>query len=71
MADLEDLKERVAESCRVLGSLDLTKAATGHVSTRVPGTDRVLIRARGPDADGRPGWRAAALWKYYQELTRA
>lgn len=48
MADLDELKERVAESCRVLGSLDLTKAATGHVSARIPGTDRVLIRARGP-----------------------
>lgn len=48
MADVDDLKERVAQACRVLGRLDLTKAATGHVSARVPGTDRVLIRARGP-----------------------
>ncbi len=34
--------------CRVLGALDLTKAATGHVSARIPGTDRALVRARGP-----------------------
>ena len=43
-----DLRERVAEACRVLARLDLTRGATGHVSARVPGTDRVLIRARGP-----------------------
>ena len=43
-----DLSERVAEACRVLARLDLTKAATGHVSARIPGTERALIRARGP-----------------------
>lgn len=48
MSESDDLRERVAEACRVLARLDLTKAATGHVSARVPGADRVLIRARGP-----------------------
>ncbi len=43
-----DIRRRVAEACRVLGRLDLTKAATGHVSARLPGTDHILIRARGP-----------------------
>ncbi len=43
-----DLRERVAEACRVLARLDLTKAATGHVSARVPGAERALVRARGP-----------------------
>lgn len=47
MVELDDLKGRVARACRVLGTLDLTKAATGHVSARVPGSERVLIRARG------------------------
>jgi ribulose-5-phosphate 4-epimerase/fuculose-1-phosphate aldolase len=47
VAELDNLKGRVARACRVLGTLDLTKAATGHVSARVPGTERVLIRARG------------------------
>jgi L-fuculose-phosphate aldolase len=47
VTELDDLKGRVARACRVLGTLDLTKAATGHVSARVPGTDRVVIRARG------------------------
>ena len=48
MSDIDDLRERVADACRVLGRLDLTKAATGHISARVPGTDRIVIRARGP-----------------------
>jgi ribulose-5-phosphate 4-epimerase/fuculose-1-phosphate aldolase len=52
MTDHEDLRERVAEACRVLARLDLTKAATGHVSARVPGQDKVLIRARGPNELG-------------------
>jgi ribulose-5-phosphate 4-epimerase/fuculose-1-phosphate aldolase len=47
LAELDELKGRVARACRVLGTLELTKAATGHVSARVPGSDRVLIRARG------------------------
>lgn len=47
MSEVDDLPTRVAEACRVLARLDLTKAATGHVSARVPGSDRVLIRARG------------------------
>lgn len=46
--DIYDLRERVAQACRVLGTLNLTKAATGHVSARLPGTNRVFIRARGP-----------------------
>jgi L-fuculose-phosphate aldolase len=52
MSEIDDLRERVAEACRVLARLDLTKAATGHVSARVPGRDRVLIRARGPSELG-------------------
>jgi ribulose-5-phosphate 4-epimerase/fuculose-1-phosphate aldolase len=52
MSEVKDLSERVAQACRVIGQLDLTKAATGHLSTRVPGTDRVLIRARGPGETG-------------------
>jgi ribulose-5-phosphate 4-epimerase/fuculose-1-phosphate aldolase len=52
MSEVSDLRARVAQSCRVLGRLDLTNAATGHVSARIPGKDRVLIRARGPDETG-------------------
>jgi 3,4-dihydroxyphthalate decarboxylase len=48
MSETDELRERVAQACRVLGKLDLAEAATGHISARVPGTDRILIRARGP-----------------------
>lgn len=43
-------RELVAKSCRILGNLELTKAATGHVSCRIG--DRILIRARGGDEVG-------------------
>ena len=46
------LRERVAVACRVLGTLDLTPGTLGHVSARVPGTERILIRARGPSEFG-------------------
>ena len=52
MNETDDLRERVAEACRVLARLELTKAATGHVSARIPGSDRILIRARGPSELG-------------------
>jgi ribulose-5-phosphate 4-epimerase/fuculose-1-phosphate aldolase len=48
----KDLRERVAAACRVLARLDLTSGGQGHVSARIPGTDRVLIRARGPNELG-------------------
>lgn len=48
MSEADDLRQRVAQACRVLGKLDLAEAATGHVSARIPGTDHILIRARGP-----------------------
>lgn len=50
--DEDTLRARLARACRVLGRLDLTRAATGHISARVPGTDRILIRARGPEELG-------------------
>lgn len=48
MSEIDDLRARVAQACRVLGALGLAKGATGHASARLPGTDRIFIRARGP-----------------------
>ena len=48
MSEIDELRARVAQACRVLGALGLAKGATGHASARLPGTDRVFIRARGP-----------------------
>lgn len=41
-----DLAERVAETCRVLGVLDATHGAFGHVSVRT-GPDSMLIKGKG------------------------
>ena len=46
--DVAELRERVALACRILGEMQLAKDATGHASARLPGTDRIFIRARGP-----------------------
>ena len=52
MSDHSQLRERVAQSCRVLGKLNLTKEPSGHVSARIPGEDRIFIKARGPEESG-------------------
>src|SRR5687767_1180195 len=48
MSELDDLKEEVARSCRIIGRLHLTREPNGHVSVRVPGSDLILMKARGP-----------------------
>lgn len=52
MNEIDELRARVAQACRVLGRLEITESAFGHVSARIPGTDRILIRARGPSELG-------------------
>jgi L-fuculose-phosphate aldolase len=52
MSDLSRTRELVAKSCRVLGKLNLTKEPSGHVSARIPGEERLLIKARGPEESG-------------------
>jgi 3,4-dihydroxyphthalate decarboxylase len=47
-----ELRHTVALACRVLAMQGLVKETTGHVSARVPGTERMLIRARGRDESG-------------------
>ena len=52
MNEIADIRKRVAQACRVIGLLDLTPGTLGHVSARLPGTDRIFIRARGPAESG-------------------
>lgn len=52
MSAIEELRSRVAQACRVLARLELTNGAMGHVSARVPGAERALIRARGAGETG-------------------
>ncbi len=49
---LHDLRARLAEACRILGYLGLASGNTGHLSVRVPDSDNLLIRARGPAESG-------------------
>jgi L-fuculose-phosphate aldolase len=49
---VQDLRARLADACRVLGVLGLAAGNTGHLSVRVPDSDNVLIRARGPAESG-------------------
>ena len=51
MDDLDGTRDLIAQSCRILGKLDLTKGGQGHVSQRVS-DDTILIRARGPGESG-------------------
>ena len=47
----EDLTERVALACRMLGKLNLTHGALGHVSVRIS-DETMLIKAKGPNEVG-------------------
>jgi ribulose-5-phosphate 4-epimerase/fuculose-1-phosphate aldolase len=44
---MDDLRMKVAVSCRVLGMLGMVRESTGHVSARIPETDEMWIRCRG------------------------
>jgi L-fuculose-phosphate aldolase len=47
VSELDDLKAEVARSCQIVGRLHLTREPNGHVSARIPGGDRIVIKARG------------------------
>lgn len=52
MTEVAQSRELVAKACRILGKLELTKSSSGHISARIEGTDKFLIRARGPGESG-------------------
>jgi ribulose-5-phosphate 4-epimerase/fuculose-1-phosphate aldolase len=52
VTEIAELRSRVAEACRVLGVFDLTLGTLGHASARLPQSDRIVIRARGPAETG-------------------
>jgi len=54
-----ELKVQVAEGCRIPARLGLADYL-GHVSARVPGTNYVLIKARGVDPGNLPSVMGAA-----------
>lgn len=44
--------DKIATACRVLGKLDMTVGALGHVSMRIGDTDTMYIKGKGPDEVG-------------------
>ncbi len=44
--------DQITESCRILGLLDITHAALGHVSHRIEGRDAMYIKGKGPGEVG-------------------
>ncbi|PFN98046.1 aldolase [Bacillus sp. AFS076308] len=49
---INELKEKVAISCRILAIEGLVDETLGHVSVRIPNTDEMLIRCRGEEENG-------------------
>jgi len=51
-AMIKQLTNEVMFSCRIMGDRGVTRGAFGHVSARIPGTDRILIKSKGPAEEG-------------------
>ena len=45
-ADVDELRLQVALSCRILAATGCVREITGHVSARLPGSDKILVRCR-------------------------
>jgi len=48
----DQLQELVARACRILGKLEVTHAALGHVSLRLGASETMLIKGKGPGEVG-------------------
>lgn len=51
-AELDEVREKVAPACRILGIMGLVDEITGPVSVRLPGRDEMLTRCRGDSEEG-------------------
>ncbi len=45
---IKQLTRQVMFSCRMMGDRGVTRGSFGHVSARIPGTDKILIKSKGP-----------------------
>ncbi|WP_167578006.1 class II aldolase/adducin family protein [Ammoniphilus sp. YIM 78166] len=63
MSDLQELREKVALSCRIIAMNGLVDDILGHVSVRVPGSDEMLLRCRGEEEYGLPFTTPSAIRK--------
>jgi ribulose-5-phosphate 4-epimerase/fuculose-1-phosphate aldolase len=48
---VEQLRQKVMLSCRIIGDRGVTRGSFGHVSARIPGTDNILIKSKGPNEE--------------------
>ena len=48
-AIVKQLRQKVMYSCRIMGDRGVTRGSFGHVSARIPGTDKILIKSKGPE----------------------
>ncbi|MGH7772041.1 MAG: class II aldolase/adducin family protein [Candidatus Binatia bacterium] len=48
---VKELRKKVALSCRIIGNRGVTKGSFGHVSARIPETDKILIKSKGPNEE--------------------
>lgn len=48
-AVVKRLRQKVMYSCRIMGDRGVTRGSFGHVSARIPGTDKILIKSKGPE----------------------
>ncbi|WP_067929393.1 class II aldolase/adducin family protein [Alicyclobacillus shizuokensis] len=58
---LEQPREAIATACRILGMEGLVDEILGHVSLRIPGTEEMWIRCRGPHEAGVADTQADAI----------
>jgi len=49
---IDELRTKLAQSCRILALTGLLRDTLGHVSARIPGTDEMLVRCRGREESG-------------------
>jgi len=57
---VSELRDKVMLSCRMIGARGVSRGSFGHVSARVPGEERILIKAKGPDEEALEFATAAA-----------
>src|SRR5918999_3941967 len=48
---VEQLRKKVMLSCRIMGDRGVTRGSFGHVSVRIPGSDKILIKSKGPNEE--------------------
>ncbi len=61
LAALQELRTKIALSCRILAMEGLVEGILGHVSARVPGCEEMFIRCRSDDECGVLFTKAVAI----------